>query len=169
MINLYIDFDGVILDTINVTKEIMKEENIDTKDVLSVRNFYSNLDWKHILSVTPEINDSLTCIHKIIDTKLFDVSILTHVNSLNEAVEKVHFIRKYFKDITVIPVPKVISKTKMVQTEGSILVDDYAGNLREWESEHGIAVRFSTKLNGKGYLVIDRLDQIIDMFSDTIQ
>jgi len=54
----------------------------------------------------------------------------------------------------------------MVQTAGSILVDDYAGNLREWESEHGIAIRFSPKLNGKGFLVINRLDQIIDIFSE---
>ncbi len=169
MINLYIDFDGVILDTITVTYELMKKEGIDRENREEVIKFFQNLDWKYILSVTPEINDSISCIQKLIDTKLFDISILTHVNSLHEAVEKVKFIRKYFKDITVIPVPKEISKTKMVQTEGSILVDDYAGNLREWESENGIAVRFSKKLNGKGFLVVDRLDQLIDMFSETVE
>ena len=166
MINLYIDFDGVILDTINVTMELMNQQNIDIKDVGKVRKFYTTLDWQHVLSITPEINDSLSSIQKLLDTKLFNISILTHVNSLNEAIQKVHYIRKFFKDITVIPVPKVISKTKMVQTAGSILVDDYAGNLREWESEHGIAIRFSPKLNGKGFLVINRLDQIIDIFSE---
>lgn len=166
MINLYIDFDGVILDTITTTYEIMKKENIDFANNEEVLNFYKNLNWKQLLIDTPQINDSINCIYKILDTKLFDVSILTHINSLDEAVEKVHFIRKYFKDITVILVPKVISKTKMVQTEGSILVDDYAGNLREWEAENGISVRFSTKLNGKGFLVIDKLDQLIDMFSE---
>ena len=169
MINLYIDFDGVILDTIMVTNELMKKEGIDIKDRSFVSKFYSTLDWGHILAITPEINDSLSCIQKIIETNIFDISILTHVNSLNEAIEKVKFIRKYFEDITVIPVPKAISKTKMVQTKGSILVDDYAGNLREWESENGIAVRFSRKLNGKGFLVVDRLDKVIDMFSETIQ
>lgn len=169
MINLYIDFDGVILDTITVTYELMKKEGIDRENREEAIKFFQNLDWKYILSVTPEINDSISCIQKLIDTKLFDISILTHVNSLHEAVEKVKFIRKYFKDITVIPVPKEISKTKMVQTEGSILVDDYAGNLREWESENGIAVRFSKKLNGKGFLVVDRLDQLIDMFSETVE
>ncbi len=166
MINLYIDFDGVILDTINVTMELMNEQNIDIKDVKKVSEFYTTLDWQYVLSITPEINDSLSSIQKLLDTKLFDISILTHVNSLNEAIQKVHYIRKFFRDITVIPVPKVISKTKMVQTAGSILVDDYAGNLREWESEHGIAIRFSPKLNGKGFLVINRLDQIIDIFSE---
>lgn len=168
MINLYIDFDGVILDTIAVTYELMDKQGIDKNDKEAVSNFYANLDWRYLLSITPEINDSLKCIQKLIDSKLFDISILTHVNSLPEAVEKVKFIRKYFEDITVIPVPKAISKTKMVQTEGSILVDDYAGNLREWESENGIAVRFSRKLNGKGFLVVDRLDQLIDMFSERV-
>lgn len=37
--------------------------------------------------------------------------------------------------MTVIICPKEISKTKMVHTEGAILVDDYAGNLREWEKK----------------------------------
>ena len=55
-------------------------------------------------------------------------------------------------------------ETKMIHTEGSILIDDYAHNLREWESEGGISVRFSPKRNGKGFLVVDKLDQIIDMF-----
>ena len=52
----------------------------------------------------------------------------------------------------------------MVHTKDSILVDDYAGNLREWEKEGGIPVRFSQKMNGKGFKVVDKLDQLIEMF-----
>lgn len=164
MINLYIDFDGVVLDTITPTFQEMKKMGINLNDSLAVKEFYSNLDWSHLLETSKIINNSIEDIQKIIDTNLYDVSILTHVNSLGEAVEKVYYIRKYFKDITVIPVPKEISKTKMVQTKGSILVDDYAGNLREWETEDGIAVRFSKKLNGKGFTVINRLEQILELF-----
>ena len=54
--------------------------------------------------------------------------------------------------------------TKMVHSKDSILIDDYSGNLREWEKEGGISVRFSLELESKGFKVIDRLDQIIDMF-----
>ena len=108
--------------------------------------------------------DSINSIQKLIDSGKFDVNILTHCNSITEGADKVRYIRKHFKDITVIICPKEISKTKMVHTQGAILVDDYAGNLREWESEGGIPVRFSTKLNGKGYQVVDRLDELIDMF-----
>ncbi|MDD3392137.1 MAG: hypothetical protein PHE54_01120 [Bacilli bacterium] len=161
MKNLYIDFDGVILDTIDVTYKMINELNI--VDNAEKEIFYKNLDWNHLLKVTPEINDSINCIKKIIESNKFYVSILTHVNSLEEVVEKVKYIRKYFKDITIIPVPKAISKTKMIHTEGSILIDDYSHNLREWEAEGGIGVRFSPKLNGKGFKVIDKLDQILDI------
>lgn len=163
MLNLYIDFDGVILDTINTTYDMIEKLEIDCQDNENVRKFYAELDWKKILDKTPVINDGINCIYKIIESNKFNVSILTHINSLNEAVQKVKYIRNYFKDITVIPVPKAISKTEMVQTKGAILIDDYCENLKEWEKEGGIGVRFSTKLNGKGFRVIDKLDQIIDM------
>ena len=110
----------------------------------------------------------VSSVQKIIDSELFDVNILTHCNSIKEGADKVRYIRKHFKDMTVIICPKEISKTKMVHTEGAILVDDYAGNLREWEKEGGIPVRFSTKLNGKGYLVIDKLDELINMFGSVV-
>lgn len=166
MINLYIDFDGVILDTIDVTYKMLDDLQLNPKnpnDLEKVKEFYKYLDWKNILSITPVINDSINCIKNIIDTNQFDVIILTHVISLEEAVEKVKYIRKYFKDITVIPVPKAISKTKMVRTEGAILIDDYTGNLREWEVEGGIGIRFSKKSNGKGFKVVNKLDQILEM------
>ena len=62
--------------------------------------------------------------------------------------------------------PKEISKTKMVHTKGAILVDDYAGNLQEWEESGGIAVRFSKEMESHGYKVINKLDMLIDMFDE---
>jgi len=162
MLNLYIDFDGVILDTINSTYRTIDELGI-AKDQEKIKAFYATLNWKELLEDSPIINDAFGCIEKIIESNKFNVAILTHVISLEEAVQKVKYIRKYFKDITIIPVPKAISKTKMVHTKGAILIDDYSGNLREWEDEGGIGIRFSTKLNGKGFRVIDKLDQILDM------
>lgn len=169
MKNLYIDFDGVIIDTIEYSYKKLAELNLDIKnpnDGKKIGEYYKSIDWKEFLRETPLINESMNSIKKILESNKFYVSILTHVNSLEEAIEKVHYIRQYFKDITVIPVPKAISKTKMVQTKDSILIDDYAGNLREWESEGGIAVRFSTKLNGKGFAVINKLDQILEIKLD---
>lgn len=160
-INLYIDFDGVILDTINPLYQKLQEDNVHEE---KVKEFFVNYDWTKIIKDKYIINDSINCIQKIIDSDKFNLAILTHVNSLHEAELKIKYLRKYFKDITIIPCPKAISKTKMVHTKDSILVDDYAGNLREWEKEGGIPVRFSQKMNGKGFKVVDKLDQLIEMF-----
>ena len=160
MKKLYIDFDGVILDTITILYQEAERQEYDKSDA----EFYKNFNYKCILKDKYIINDSIECIEKLIDSGKFDVNILTHCNSIKEGSDKVKYIRKHFKDITVIICPKDISKTKMVHTEGAILVDDYAGNLREWESAGGIPVRFSTKLNGKGFRVVDKLDQLLEMF-----
>lgn len=164
MKKLYIDFDGVILDTIPILYNDAKASGFETNDA----KFYERYDFKKILKDEYIINDAVECINKLIASELFDVNILTHCNSIKEGADKVRYIRRHFKDITVIICPKEISKTKMVHTENAILVDDYAGNLREWESEGGIPVRFSTKLNGKGYRVIDKLDALIEMFGEEV-
>lgn len=52
----------------------------------------------------------------------------------------------------------------MIHTKEAILIDDYAGNLREWEKEGGIPVRFSIKGNGKGYKTVKELKEILKMF-----
>lgn len=162
---LYIDFDGVIMDTIEVTYKLIKDLNIDMKNEEKVTEFYVGLDWKNLLSITPEINDAFECIQLLKDTNLFDISILTHVNSLDEIIEKVKFIRKHTDDLTVIPVPKSISKTKMVHTKDAILVDDYSSNLTEWEKSGGIGIRFSKNLDSKGFLVINKLDQVLEVLN----
>ena len=163
MRNLYIDFDGVIMDTINKTYEMMNEKKIDKTDNGAVRNFYENIDWKKLLLETDEINGAISKVKKLNDSSKFNVAILTHVNSLNEAIEKVKFIRKFYNDITIIPVPKAISKTKMVHTKDAILVDDYTGNLVEWKSEGGIGIKFSLKPKDSDFIVIDDLDKIFDL------
>lgn len=163
MRNLYIDFDGVIMDTIDIMYRMMDEQEIDKKNNDEVRKFYENIDWKKLLKEADEINGSFEKVKKLNDSPNFNVSILTHVNSLNEAIEKVKFIRKYYKDITVIPVPKAISKTKMVHTKNAILVDDYTGNLVEWKSEDGIGIKFSVKPKESEFPVINDLDDLFHM------
>lgn len=160
-LNLYIDFDGVILDTLTPLSKEKEQNNISPEEE---RKFYANYPWEKLLIDENIINDAIEDITKIIASNKFNLAILTHVNSLNEATLKIKYIRKYFKDITIIPCPKEISKTKMIHTKGAILVDDYAGNLREWEKEEGIPVRFSLKGNGKGYKVVKELKELIKMF-----
>lgn len=159
--NLYIDFDGVILDTITPLYADYKKQNIQEKDA---KKFYENYPWQNIIKDKYIINNSIGNLQEVIDSDKFNLAILTHINSLHEAVLKIEYLRKYFKDITIIPCPKEISKTKMIHTKDSILIDDYAGNLREWEKAGGIGIRFNLKGNGKGFKVIKNLNEIINIF-----
>ena len=52
----------------------------------------------------------------------------------------------------------------MTQTKNAILVDDFSGNLKDWEESGGIAVKFvREKENGK-FTEITSLDELIDLF-----
>ena len=159
--NLYIDFDGVILDTMTPIFEDYKKSNI-TKD--TEKEFFINYPWHNIINDNYIIGDAINDIYKILESNKFNLAILTHINSLNEGVLKINYLRKYFKDITIIPCPKEVPKTKMIETKDAILIDDYAGNLRDWEKEGGIPVRFSLKGNGKGFKTVKELKEIIEMF-----
>lgn len=163
MRNLYIDFDGVIMDTITTMNRIIDESGIDKNNEIENERFYKRLDWNHVLQITPEINHGMKSVQKILDKNIYDVAILTHVNSIHEIVEKVNFIRQFLGDITIIPVPKRVSKTKMVRAKDAILVDDYSGNLKEWEDAGGIGIRFNLNLDSKGFRVINSLDQLLEM------
>ena len=163
MLNLYIDFDGVIMNTIEVTYKMMDQQGIKRNDQERIFDFYSKLDWHKVLKESKPINDSFQCIQRIIDSKKFNTAILTHVTSLKEIEEKVKKIREYFSDITIIAVPKTISKTEMLKAEGSVLIDDYVNNLIEWKKAGGYGIRFDIDMDGKGFPVIDRLDVLIDM------
>ena len=166
MKNLYIDFDGVISDTIEVTYEMMEDRNIDKTDLEAVAMFYHDLDWVSLLETTPLINNSMEKIEKIMKSNRFDVAILTHVNSLKEAVAKIKYIRKFLGDITIIPVPKAVSKTETVCAKDSILVDDFKGNLAEWEEAGGIGIKFSKIKKESKYITITDLEELLALSID---
>ena len=95
----------------------------------------------------------------------FNISILTHVNSLKEAKAKIKFLDGITTDLTIIPVPSGVSKTKMTQTKGAILVDDYSGNLIDWEASGGIGIKFTKeKESNCKFKNITSLEEILDIF-----
>lgn len=163
MKKLYVDFDGVLMDTITPSYQLLHEMEIDVKDSTQVIEFYRQLNWKQMIETAPILNDSIECLRRIKKSGRFDVSILTHVTNFSEIVAKLKFVRQYFDDIDVIPCPKEISKTEMVDVRNAILIDDYSGNLNEWKQAGGIPVKFSTTKKSRNYLSIDHLDQILDI------
>ncbi len=161
MINLYIDFDGVIVDTINETYKMIEKLKINLNDSEKVINFYKELDWDKLLSNTKEINNAFDNIKKLQDSGIYNPCILTTVNSLNEINAKVSFIRIKNTKINIICVPKGIDKCKMVNSRNAILVDDFGGNLEPWIESGGIGIKFTDKESNK-YKTIYSLDELLN-------
>ena len=162
MIKLYLDFDGVILDTIDVTYK-MYEKNKKYKDI---RDFYRTLDWNYVIEVSNPINDSINCIHNLINSSLYDVNILTHVVTREEAIAKKKYIDNNLPSVKLITVDRDIDKCDVVDCDNSVLVDDYMGNLELWQSKGGIPIKFSDK--GKEYdsMSINSLNMLIDKYDE---
>jgi len=164
--NLYIDFDGVIMDTPPLVNCFLAEQGIDRKlaqeDI--IRKALTSLCYKQTLAAAPIISEAFDRINKIIASGKYKVSILSKVITLEEGVAKVKFLREHLEDVTIILVPSCVCKTDMVDAKDAILVDDYAGNLRSWQEHGGAGVLF--RKNGKsdkGFPVIGDLSELLEL------
>lgn len=161
MYKLYLDCDGVILDTINKSYQILMQEGITEEP--EVRKFYSNINWQKLIEDSGEINNGVSKIKLLI--KYFDVEILTHVNSEREAKVKIEYFAKELPGISVITVPKTIEKADFVDPTNAILVDDFTPNLDYWKEKGGIPVKFSNSEKECAYPIISDLLELINLFS----
>lgn len=170
MVKLYIDFDGVIKNTIAYMYQEMDELGIEWRGIHTnskeVVEYIKNLDWEYLLHNTSFINNSIKAIKEIINTNLYDVKILTHINSKNEAIQKEIYLKKVLPEVEVITVPKQIDKAKFVDATGAILVDDYKTNLKIWKYHGGIPIHFDEERCESDYPVISCLFEIIDLTYD---
>lgn len=161
MKKIYLDCDGVILDTINKSYKMLKEEGITTEE--EVNNFYKNICWEKLIIESGEINNSINKIKEL--TKYFDIEILTHINSENEIIAKKEYFNKVLPNINMIPVPKQIRKADYVNPTNIILVDDYTENLEYWKEKGGIPVKFSDSGKKCEFTVITDLLELIEIFN----
>lgn len=158
--NLYIDFDGVIVDTMTPTYKMLEELGIDTSfDNPKAKEFYSNLDWVKLLRTTPQINDPFKSIKQIRKQGLYTPIFLPKVNSMQEMDAKVDYIRKYDPDTPIIFVPKNSNKSTMVNPHNAILADDSNWNLYSWREDGGIPVKFS-KQEDPNFITIQSLEEL---------
>jgi len=161
MKKLYLDCDGVILDTINKSYQMLKEEGITTEE--GRKKFYSNICWETLIIESGEINNSISKIKEL--NKYYDIEILTHVHSEKEGQEKIKYFNKVLPGINVIIVPKEIKKADFVEATNTVLVDDYSPNLEYWKEKGGIPVKFSDSHKESEFDVITDLLELIDLFS----
>lgn len=165
MKQLYIDFDGVVLDTMTKSYKEIEKAGIDKKDTNRIMEYFRDVDWDKLIKETDEINDSINEIKKICDSKKFNVYILTHINSTNEMVAKIKYLHEKLPSVTIVSVPKQVPKTEVVNPSAAILIDDYSGNVREWQKKLGIGIKFVKEPEGSDYPEISHLSEVIDMFN----
>lgn len=158
MQKLYLDCDGVILDTINYTYQMIKERGIPE---VEVDDFFKNLSWSNLIEEAGEIDNSILKIKKL--SKYFDVEILTHVNSDEEIRAKFKYFASVLPDIKLNVVPKIIRKGDIVNPKGAILVDDFMPNLEYWDEVGGISVKFSDTDKECKYTKINDLLELLDI------
>ena len=156
---IYIDFDGVILDTDKTIDEECNKLNINKKE------YINNCDWKALLNNSFVINDSL----KYLKESNLDISLLSKISTLNEGISKVNFLRKHNISMNIHLVPNVLFKNDIVNALGNILIDDKIYNLDKWTEAGGIGIFFNKdnknidiygKINTQ-YKTINSLDLIM--------
>lgn len=162
MKKLYLDCDGVILDTIRTSYEILKKNNI-TGD-RQIAEFYNNLDWGKLIVLSGEIDNSISKIKLL--AKYFDIKILTHIHSSKEGESKKKYFSEKLPNIDVILVDKKIDKCDKVNPKGAILVDDFLDNLEKWEKKGGIGVKFSDSGKKSMFITIKDLLELLEINFD---
>ncbi len=161
MTKLYLDCDGVILDTINMSYKMLKEKGIEREE--EKEDFYRNLSWEELIIEAGEINNATDKIKKLTD--IYDVAILTHVISEGEIIAKENYFKAVLPNVKVISVPKGTKKADAVDPKGNILVDDFLPNLDYWHEKGGISIKFSDSGKECIYQTITDLSELLELKS----
>lgn len=144
---IYLDFDGVIFDTVSVILDLMGKENISFSDDCS--RFFEEIDWKYVLNNSKEINNSVEYIKK----SKKNIKILTHVSSILEMKNKIEFIIDKIGNIEIICVPKSVKKSLVVSANNNILIDDSKKNISDWIHNGGKGLLFDSKKDNLEILI----------------
>ena len=167
---IYIDFDGVILDTEDLLFEdwrrnIKFHSKTENEKVLYIQK----ADWNEILNNSPILNDSLYYLNNMDPN---ETCILTKIHSLsNEGKEKIRWIREKGIEQNVILVPYHNKKTDLVRATGNILIDDCLKNLDDWLLDGGKPILFDSndddydswnQYNDRGYEKVLSLSKFIN-------
>lgn len=129
---VYVDFDGVLLDTDSV---IDKEFDGNGER----REFVKNYDWFKLMRDDLIINNALD----YINNSKYEVSLLSKISSMCEGQAKIKYLRNKGVKIDINLVPTLINKCDVVSAYGNVLIDDKIVNLDSWSNSGGISIYFN--------------------------
>lgn len=153
---LYINCDGVLLNTIKV---LYRETDIfhEHEPAIPMKEWLKMIDWEKVLNEAGAIEGSVEAIKVIPTDKL---AILATVQSTEEAFQKIKYIRGLGIENEIIIVPSDCDKNEVVPAEGNILVDYHKENLRKWQDAGGIAVQFYQEKKKGEFQIVNSLSEI---------
>lgn len=163
-LDLYIDFDGVILNTIEISYKMIKEKYGRKATQEEATEFYQNINWNKFIEICSPINNSIESLQMLINSELFNVTVLTHVLSKKESEAKKKYLKDLLPEIKYIPVSKPNPKWGSVNCKNAILVDDYSENLTLWQEHGGIPIKFTQKEKEYEFITINNLIELIDLY-----
>ena len=129
---VYVDFDGVLLDTDSV---IDKEFDGNGER----REFVKNYDWFKLMRDDLVINNAFD----YINNSKYEVSLLSKISSMCEGQAKIKYLRNKDVNIDINLVPTLINKCDVVSAYGNVLIDDKIVNLDSWSNSGGISIYFN--------------------------
>lgn len=110
MKKLYLDLDGVIINTNKFAQEEITKSGIDITQKNSLIELCKTFPWRCFLDNCETINNSFEIVPKL--SLKYDVTIITHCYSSLEADLKQNFIKNKFQNIKCITVPFKKRKTR---------------------------------------------------------
>lgn len=150
---VYVDFDGVLLDTDRV---IDSEFN----GIGERREFVKNYDWYKLMRDDLIIKDAF----KYINKSEFNINLLSKISSMCEGQAKIKYLRESGILIDINLVPTLINKCDVVSASGNILIDDKVVNLDSWSGKGGISIFFNK--DGKNIDIHGDINTKYPMISD---
>lgn len=134
---LYIDCDGVILDTVRTAIKLSREYKQD------VNFLFRNIDWNILIYESGILNDSINKIKKIVESSIYDVKILTKLcgNDTEEMAKRI-LLGKLLPNVEIITLKYEENKDDVVNPYNNILIDDEEKNYIRWINKGGIGIHF---------------------------
>lgn len=144
---IYIDFDGVIVDSWPVILEEYKKNfgNSNIEEV-KLRELFKIISWNKVLNKSKLNIKNIAALKRCEGDNL---AILTKYNTVEEKNEKEIFWKKQNIDIKIFFVDIDLPKTSINNVKNNFLIDDESKNLDAWSLAGGIGILYSKNNNHK--------------------